>query len=179
MTRLIGRAAALALAAVLTTVAAAGAATPAQSPGSPLLHIVLVGADGAKTASATPARALPAGVAAALDELRDQLPFERFQLLDAAVTRARGGGRVVLLGPQGERFIASVTGRDAEVDGRQVYIVDRFILRRADRTVDQPVEAGDEPLSASFVIDRGETVVVGSSRLASDDAFVVLLTALD
>ena len=179
MTRPIGRAAALALAAVLTTAAAAGAATPAHDPASPLLHIVLVGADDAKAAAATPARTLPAGVAAALEELRGQLPFERFKLLDAAVARSRGGARVVLRGPQGERFVASVAGREADLDGRPVYIVDRFVVRRADRAVDQQVEAGDEPLSASFIMEPGETVVVGSSRLASDDAFVVLLTALD
>lgn len=186
---------ALAVLAALAALAlpAAGHAQEAPSPRpgaagatnaeSHLFHVTLVAAS--REAVAAPAGELPPGVAAALADLRDFLPYRGYRVVDSALLRTTGAARARLAGPGGERYEAELRFRP--LDGS--FLVEHFALRK-EPTVPQPETPGTsrgpalaprapEPaLETSFRIARGETVVVGSSRLESGGgALIVLLTA--
>ncbi len=172
-------------------------ATPPPRPESPavsqLFHITLVAAS--KTAGPGAGEALPKAVAKALDDIRDFLPYEGYQVVDAALVRATHEARVRLAGPGRAEYqvvmffrpeLASAAGGPPAA-----YLIDRFEMRQepSPAALQKEAQRGGEPalaplppesnLTASFRIARGETVVVGSSRLdGGDRAMIVLLTAV-
>lgn len=117
------------------------------------------------TDSATDYPELPAGAHQALRDLRSLLPFGGYELLDSGMmrtshqvgTRLNPGFMVsfrYLLGPSPESPLH----------------IDSFRLDAPDRRL----------MDTSFSMKRGETVVVGTSRLnGGDKALVVLLTAVE
>jgi hypothetical protein len=159
---------------------------PRPSGDSYLFHVTLVVA-GNEAGGETPAD-LPAGVRQALDEIRELLPFKSFRLLDSTLVRTNGRARVKLQGPDGDVFTARLQFRSTEEDGdSRTFVVDDFSitrLRKEDADA-QPLGPGiaprapESPLTASFRIREGETVVVGSSRIdGGSKALIVLLTAM-
>jgi hypothetical protein len=154
---------------------------------SHLFHVTLVLADN-DAARETPSE-LPQGVRQALEEIREILPFKSYRLLDATLARTDGRARVKLNGPNGDVFTARLQFRPAEGEaaGARTFLVDDFsITRLAKEDADaKPLGPGiaprapESPLTASFRIREGETVVVGSSRIdGGSKALIVLLTAM-
>jgi hypothetical protein len=162
---------------------------------SQLFHITLVAASrqGGSGGQGT----LPKAVAQALDDIKDFLPYQGYRVVDSALVRASRQARATLKGPDGTSFEAEILFRPGKADdGPKSFLVEHFELRRALGTEDlardlellrsersgRPAIAPRAPqaaLRASFRIDEGETVVVGSSRLdGGEDALIVLLTAV-
>ncbi len=166
---------------------------PASSGVSQLFHITLVVAS-RKPGGGTQ-ESLPKGVAKALDDLRDFLPYKSYRVVDAALVRGTDEAHTWLTGPGGTKYQAEMTFRTeivgtADASPPSAYLIDRFELRQAP-SVPKPAKetrrggpavaplARESNLTASFRIARGETVVVGSSRLdGGDEAMIVLLTAV-
>jgi hypothetical protein len=161
-----------------------------DEPESLLFHVTLIAAS--REAGGGAAADLPKGVAKALDDIRDFLPYRGYRVVDAALVRANREVHARLAGPDGEPMEAAFLFRAVrDGDGGGSYLVERFRLERTPRAEDLARRAREsatarvaprapEPsLDATFRIDRGETVVVGSSRLGDGgDALIVLLTAV-
>jgi hypothetical protein len=160
---------------------------------SQLFHITLVVAS-RKPGGGTE-EALPKGVAKALDDLRDFLPYKSYRVVDAALVRGTDEAHAGLTGPNGTKYQAGMTFRPEIVGAGgsgapSAYLIDRFELRQEPsmEVVEKEARrkgpavapmAPESNLTASFRIARGETVVVGSSRLdGGDEALIVLLTAV-
>jgi hypothetical protein len=177
---------------VLVLAAAPALAQPAETPESQLFHVTLVAASrqGGSGGQGT----LPKAVAQALDDIKDFLPYQGYRVVDSALVRASREARTTLKGPDGTSFEAEILFRPGQDgDGPKSFLVEHFELRRpllaelpardlegarAGRPALAPM-APQPALRASFRIDEGETVVVGSSRLdGGDDALIVLLTAV-
>lgn len=174
----------------------AQAAAPASpvawgdAPESVLFHVTLVAAS--REAGGGGDADLPKGVAKALDDIRDFLPYRGYRVVDAALVRANREVHARLAGPDGEPMEAAFLFRAArDGDAGDSFLVEHFRLERTPRAEDLARRASEsatdrvaprapEPgLDATFRIDRGETVVVGSSRLGDGgDALIVLLTAV-
>lgn len=155
---------------------------------SQLFHITLVAASRRTGGSAQ--GDLPKAVAKALDDIKDFLPYQGYRVVDSALVRASREFHTRLNGPDGSQYQAdavfSATGRG------ESFLVEHFELGKPMRLEDMAREleraegrravvppAPTSNLTASFRIDRGETVVVGSSRLdGGDEALIVLLTAV-
>ncbi len=188
--------------AALTCLAPASAQTP-PAPRAPeagwtsdaqeslLFHVTLVAAS--REGGSAGQESLPKGVAKALDDIRDFLPYQGYRVVDAALVRANREVHARLAGPDGEPLEAAFLFRKARGgDGSaESYLVEHFRLERqpkaeapartaAEGRADRRAPAPAMPaLDASFRIDRGETVVVGSSRLdGGDGALIILLTAV-
>jgi hypothetical protein len=154
------------------------------SPGAnQMFHFALVIADNEGTPSA--AQNLPPGMQKALADIQGFLPFRNYRVFDSALTRATGHARVMLHGPSGEDYVASLQYREEPAGGKRSFLVDTFrLMKRYDPEEDRTLDPNtaplppEEPLLASFRIEAGETVVVGSSRLKGDRALVILLTAV-
>jgi hypothetical protein len=132
---------------------------------------------------------VPSGAQKALADLRGFLPYKDYKLLDSTWLRATQDrpteGRVVGQGDQGYsvRLQFRTTGND------QMFL-DRFNLSEEpliQRSIQEPKkgEPGAAPhaprdlISTSFSLKKGETIVVGTSKIdGSDEALVVLLTAV-
>jgi hypothetical protein len=132
---------------------------------------------------------VPTGAQKALSDLRGFLPYKDYKLLDSTWLRATQDrpteGRVVGRGDQGYsvRLQFRTTGND------QMFL-DRFDLSEEpliQRSIQEPKkgEPGVAPhaprdlISTSFSLKKGETIVVGTSKIdGTDDALVVLLTAV-
>lgn len=159
---------------------------------SQLFHVTLVAAG--RQGSGGGQGTLPKAVAQALDDIKDFLPYQSYRVVDSALVRASGEARTGLKGPDGTPFEASIHFRsEKDGDGPRSFLVEHFELRkplrvealardlesvRGGRAAVAPM-AGQPTLRASFRIDEGETVVVGSSRLdGGDEALIVLLTAV-
>lgn len=127
---------------------------------------------------------LPKSAEKALADVRDFLPFKHYALLDSAIVRmAYGTAGEVTMTPYQVKF-----SYDRKNDTISIW---QFTVMPP-RKVEQPSppsgaagprapvapEAIKPLISTSFQMDRGETVVVGSSKLAGDEALLVLLTAL-
>lgn len=176
----------------------AGAAAPTPTPRaegpavSQLFHITLVAAS--KTPGGGAAEALPKGVAKALDDLRDFLPYKSYRVVDGVLVRASEEAYARLTGPGGAEYQVQMQFRP-EVPGAagspaSAYVIDRFQMREEPSPAALEKAGGskgpavapmapESNLTASFRIARGETVVVGSSRLdGGDEAMIVLLTAV-
>ena len=156
---------------------------PSNSSDSHLFHITLIVASrGEQSASDNE---LPASVQEALDDARGFLPFNSFEILDTAMVRSDGNARVRLRGANGLEYSAQLSfSREAKTGE---FVVDRFAVVRLDKPSDgggRPLGAGvaprapESPLTTSFRIRPGQTVLVGSSRIESgEQALVVLLSA--
>ncbi|HEV7785667.1 MAG TPA: hypothetical protein VGQ28_10055 [Thermoanaerobaculia bacterium] len=132
---------------------------------------------------------VPAGAQKALADLRGFLPYKDYKLLDSTWLRATQDrpteGRVVGRGDQGYsvKLQFRTTGND------QMFL-DRFQLNEelmsqrpaSEAKKGEPGIAPRAPrdlISTSFSLKKGETIVVGTSKLdGSDEALVVLLTAV-
>lgn len=127
---------------------------------------------------------LPKAAEKALADLRDFLPFKHYQLLDSSVVRmAYGMGGEVSMTPYQVKF---------SYERKNDKIAIWWFTVNPARKVEQPApqspatsrqtpyapEAVKPLISTSFQMDKGETVVVGSSKINGDEALIVLLTAL-
>jgi hypothetical protein len=128
---------------------------------------------------------LPRSAAKALADLRDFLPFKHYQLLDSAIVRmAYGMNGEVSMTPYQVKF-----SYERKNDKISIWL---FTVLPA-KKIEQPMppaasaqsrqtpyapEAVKPLISTSFQMEKGETVVVGSSKINGDEALVVLLTAL-
>ena len=165
---------------------------PGETGASQLFHVTLVAAS--KSGGGTATGNLPKGVAKALDDIKDFLPYQSYRVVDSALVRASHEAHPRLKGPNGALYTADMVFREAPQEGGgRSFLVEHFELSKMPRLEDlERVMAEDrsgrpalaplapEPnLTASFRIAKGETVVVGSSRLdGGDDALIVLLTAV-
>jgi hypothetical protein len=181
----------------LIAVAAVAGAQPTPSPSAPaagprpsaqmldetqLFQIVLLRGSRRGTDDTD---GLPKAAAKAVADLRDFLPFKHYQFLDSAVVRmAYGMAGEVSMTPYQVKF-----SYERKNDTLAIW---RFTVLPA-RKIEQPVpapaattspraaiapEAVKPLISTSFQMDKGETVVVGSSKINGDEALIVLLTAL-
>jgi hypothetical protein len=158
--------------------------TPAPSPGptlgeTQLFQVVLLRASRKGTDDT---EGLPKSAEKALADVREFLPFKHYVLLDSAIVRlSRGMNSSVIVNAYEVKF--SYERKDSKLS------IWWFSVYPATKKVEQPAPAGrDTPayapeavkplISTSFAMDRGETVVVGSSKINGDDALMVLLTAL-
>lgn len=155
---------------------------------SQLFHVSIVAAS-RQGASASPG-SLPAAISKALADLKEFLPYQSYRVVDSALVRASREFHTRLAGPDGTPY--DVDAVFSAEDGGKSFLINHFELHKVPRMEDvardmdrsrgsAPVApmAPEPGLTASFRIDRGETVVVGSSRLDGDgDALIVLLTAV-
>jgi hypothetical protein len=199
------------LAVLIAWLGAAGAATaqqqraPQEMPATRLVQINLLAAS--KTGDSDLSD-LPANTRKAIEDIKDFLPFKRYQILDTSLVRAvvptpdRGGraAKTFMTGPDGEKLQVQLR-MTAERDSHEILVSlfevtpsmkDRFFAltpeqrNRVDTQSDAPAIAPRAELldmgafiSTSFTANIGQTVVVGSSRLnGGDEALIVLFTAL-
>jgi hypothetical protein len=132
---------------------------------------------------------VPPSAHRALADLRGFLPYKGYKLLDSSWLRATQDrateGRVVGRGDQG--YSVKLRFR---ITGNEQMFLDRFELNeelltpRPDSAAKkgEPAVAPHAPrdlISTSFSLKKGETIVVGTSKIdGSEDALVVLLTAV-
>ncbi|MFY9820007.1 MAG: hypothetical protein WAM82_01410 [Thermoanaerobaculia bacterium] len=117
---------------------------------------------------------VPASAQKALADLRGFLPYKSYQLLDSTWLRATQDrpteGRVV--GRPNSAYAVKMRFR---VTGSEQMFLDAFELSAENPAPHVPRDL----ISTSFSLKKGETIVVGTSKLdGSDDALVVLLTAV-
>jgi hypothetical protein len=157
-------------------------ATPA--PGRPaaiadtqLFQVVLLRAS---RAGGDDTEGLPAAAMKALEDLREFLPFRHYRLLDSQLVRAaQGHTGHVALEPYEVRLAYERKGETLDITSFIVW---------PEQATPKPPSPGDANLiapkamrpliSTSFQMNRGETIVVGSSRIAGNEALIVLLTAV-
>lgn len=126
---------------------------------------------------------LPKSATKALADIREFLPFKRYQFLDSALVRlALGMQSAVTVDAYEVKF--SYERKD---DKLSIWWFTVLPAQKIETPAPPPgpvrgparaPEAVKPLISTTFVMDRGETVVVGSSKLNGDEALVVLLTAL-
>ena len=131
-----------------------------------------------------PLAEVPQAVVKALQDVTQFLPFKNYSLLDSAIIRGANGGTTLLDGPSegAERrpLIATIESTALTKPTVRVLIRDNSPQQRFGRG---PVDFKNRELTVildtTFVIESGETVVVGTSRFSSPShALVVILTAL-
>lgn len=141
---------------------------------SQLFSVALVLADNSPTAAAK----LPPALDKAIGDVRDFLPYKSFRLLDSGLTRTRREGSLYLRGDNGREFRVQMVLYPSDNHGVPSFVFENFRLETrplSDGVMAKPASV----LTASFRVDRGETVVVGSAKLESvDGAIIVLLTAV-
>jgi hypothetical protein len=165
---------------VLAQTPAPPAPRPTTITDTQLFHVVLLRASRTGTDDT---EGLPKAALKALDDLREFLPFKHYRLLDSQLVRmAQGIGGQVAMAPYQVKFTYERTGEKLAISS--------FMVMPATATEQPTPRAGDhessriapqaiKPLiSTAFQMDRGETIVVGSSRIAGDEALIVLLTAV-
>lgn len=151
-------------------------------PKTQVFQVVLVLADHGEGGNGQP---LTPQATRALADVRDFLPYSRYQVVDRALVRTTRRADVVLHGA--DRLPLELGLSFQQRVGDKLYVDGLRVLRSAS----VPRQAGDDAslvsegprtlLETSFSMEVGETVVVGTSRLEtpdqSDKALVVLLTA--
>jgi hypothetical protein len=197
-------------------------------PADQSFQLILLQAERSGTGDPGP---LPPSAQKALADLKDFLPYSRYEFLDSAFVRTNREARMVVQGMGGHAYEAQLRFRgDARTPGGEL-LVDRFLLRlvpadvlgmlmnpapgsassRTPHSAPSPpsptpraptapgaTPGGESPqpaaaptaatpaptmaevlLDTAFSLRRGETVVVGTSKLdGGRKALVVLLTAL-
>lgn len=141
-------------------------------------QIVVLAAD----RSATLSPEVPANVRQALEDVRDFLPYTGYSVLGSGWLRTSNYGRMTL--PGEEQYIAELNFRPT-TDPQSALLIEQFSIYRQ-VPMSTPVEGGyktefarREVVQSTFTINRGETVVVGTSKLnGGDTAVIVLLTAV-
>lgn len=162
------------------------AQSPAPAPPAPraaaitdtqLFHVVLLRAS---RSGADDTEGLPKAAMKALDDLREFLPFKHYRLLDSELVRmAQGIGGQVAMAPYQVKFAYERSGEKLAISAFSVMPEQPTprpsSIHESSRIAPQAIK----PLIATaFQMDRGETIVVGSSRIAGDEALIVLLTAV-
>lgn len=139
-----------------------------------MFSVALVLADNAPATAAK----LPPALDKAIGDVRDFLPYKSFRLLDSGLARTRREGSLFLRADNGREFRVHMMLYPSENHGVASFVFENFRLDLLPGT--QGVVAKlTTVLTASFRVDRGETVVVGSAKLESvDGALIVLLTAV-
>jgi hypothetical protein len=130
---------------------------------------------------------VPADALAALEDLRQVMPYGGFTVIDSGWLRTSSAGSTSLgeAGSFGVQLVFSGDPRQSDA-----LLVEAFELSHSQvywENLDDPgsiprAHLGDTThvLSSQFGINVGETVVVGTSRMNGDgEALVVLLTALE
>ncbi|HET7698897.1 MAG TPA: hypothetical protein VFK57_24475 [Vicinamibacterales bacterium] len=146
---------------------------------------------------------VPDAARKALNDMKEFLPFKRYQLLDAAWTLCcaspRAGVSGLVRGPDERDYryeVDPLGGSDSRLDVRFTIREMRTLLqaRPAERpgslSADHPRNIaarrnaaqgqgapGVNVIDSTFSISLGETVVVGTSRLHGDRALIAILTA--
>jgi hypothetical protein len=162
---------------VALLIAVAAAVASAQSPTQPRFdsaslggfHVVLLLA---KNVSGTVPNDLPTGVAKALREAAELLPFKSYQVQDQTVLRSNGSAfqRIHLLGP---------LSRDYELFLETKLREPQRVSVSVNLTYKSPdVRGSADVLATEFSARLGETVVVGTSKVKSDESLVLLITPL-
>ncbi|HEX9981776.1 MAG TPA: hypothetical protein VGF69_00800 [Thermoanaerobaculia bacterium] len=120
---------------------------------------------------------VPRNVERAIEDVRDFLPFKRYRFIDSGLIRLTSGthGQLILDGVNNTTY--RVTFSFAPRSSSEVQIEELIVHPVAGSGVDQII--GKPVIQTSFEITKGETVVVGSSRLGGGtDALILLLTAV-
>lgn len=155
---------------------------------SQLFHVTLVAA--ARDNGSRGGHDLPPAVAKALADIEEFLPYKAYRVVDSALVRGSDEAHTRLVGPASTPYEVTILFRGAGAPDQ--YLIDRFTLEKTATMEDmarslERAGKGDgavaplppeQSLTASFGIARGETVVVGSSRIGGDEALIVLLTAV-
>jgi hypothetical protein len=137
---------------------------------------------------------IPAGAAKALADVRDFLPYKTYRLLDSQWVLGSGRIAVRLRGSAGQEYTLKMTTSPTGARMAQATSISilEFELSRPNGVTTSsgghgaagpggPHTAaadGSSLIETSFRMNVGETVVVGTSRLAGDRALIVLLTAV-
>lgn len=166
----------LSLPALAQTPAPAPVPRPAAITDTQLFYVVLLRAS---RGGADDTEGLPKAAMKALDDLREFLPFKHYRLLDSELVRmAQGVGGQVAMAPYHVKFVYERTGETLAISAFSV-MPEQPTPRAADRDSSRIAPVAVKPLiSTAFQMERGETVVVGSSRIAGGEALIVLLTAV-
>jgi hypothetical protein len=112
-------------------------------------------------------------VAKALKDASEFLPFKYFRVQDEAVLRGTTSEQSIRLrGPLGLHYLLSLSSGPAPDATLFVRV------RLVDTTWTASGSGQQEVLATGFPVRLGETVVVGTSKVAGDKAIVLLLTPL-
>jgi len=146
-----------------------------------LFHVVLLRAS---RSGGDDTEGLPKAALKAVEDLREFLPFKHYRLLDSELVRvAQGPSAQVAMEPYQVRFAFTRKGEKLDIESFTV-LPAQAIEQPTPRAGSAPEAARIAPaavkplIATSFQMDRGETIVVGSSRIAGGEAIVVLLTAV-
>lgn len=149
-----------------------------RPPETRSFQIIVLAAD--RSGSTSPE--VPANVQEALQDVRDFLPYDGFRLIGSGWLRTSEYASTTL--PGSEEFIAELRFRPT-TDPDASVLVEEFTIYRivpVSRLVDGATTTDytqRNVVQSTFTITRGQTVVVGTSKLNGDDtAAVVLLTAI-
>ena len=155
-----------------------------------LFHVALVLAE--KGGGEASSGDLPPGVRKALDDVREFLPYDRYRVVDSAIVRTNRNATVGMSGPDGVPYRAELFVMPLDEGGEKILDVRGFQLTQQAMPEAPPGDRGEAggkaraprvpapPLTASFRMSPGETVIVGSSRLnGGDRALIALLTAVE
>lgn len=126
---------------------------------------------------------LPKSAEKALADIREFLPFKRYQFLDSALVRsALGMQSTITVDTYEVKFSYEVKDDKLSILWFTVLPAQKIETPAPppgpSRGPARAPEAIKPLISTTFVMDRGETVVVGSSKINGEEALVVLLTAL-
>jgi hypothetical protein len=135
---------------------------------------------------------VPANVTKALDDVKQFLPYKNYRLIDSSLLRSSAEARGRLTAADGgPEFDLSLSFRPTEDDTLFVrsFGIDTLIAQPQNRIVredgksrvehEPPTWVRKNVISASFTVEVGETIVVGSSKLnGSGEAIIVLFTAM-
>ncbi len=139
---------------------------------------------------------MPKNARAAVEDVKDFLPFRSYRFVDAVALRSNGGGRSLMNGPGGEDYEVSFDFRagPSGVPEDELAVERFFLTRLGDNGVPQPSTGNQQNqeaiapaaprrlISTSFSVVPGETIVVGTSKLEDHGgggaAVVVLVTAV-
>lgn len=156
----------LALSLLLALPAAAAEVEPAAR--TQLFQIILL--RGSATGVDDLAR-LPKNAEKAVADMREFLPFRSYQILDSGLLRSEEGGTLRLDGVPPQQYDVRIAFK---MDGERLSVW-HFEVAPAAPASAQPVKP---VISTEFAIERGETIVVGSSKLRGGEALIVLFTAV-
>jgi len=124
---------------------------------------------------------LPKNAEKAVKDVRDFLPFKSYKLLDSALLRIDESGKTQLEGIPPQQYEVSFAFRPLAGNKLSIWTFRLVAVKPKGGT---PLPRGVAPeaeralIDTSFTVDRGETIVVGSSKLGGSEALVVLFTAL-
>jgi hypothetical protein len=137
---------------------------------------------------------LAPGARKALEDIQTFLPYKSYRVVDRVLLRSTRGADGRLVGEQGQRFRVHLSFSPTGLPEAKKLLVDSFSLdadaqppaavapAASPASVREPAQPGDPGgslIHTSFGMAVGETVVVGTSKLAHrDQALVVLLTAV-